>query len=90
MQSSGHKVFNIILAVLIAIIGWTFVVYNYDPDTDVRYNDVNIIYIGEDILAAQQVNISNPLFRTVIAHQLFLIGLDWRYLLICRERAFYH
>ena len=50
--------FNIILAFVIAVIGWAFVVYNYYPDTDVRYNDVPIIYIGEDMLADRGYGIS--------------------------------
>lgn len=51
--------FNIILAFVIAVIGWAFVVYNYYPDTDVRYNDVPIIYIGEEMLAERGYGISD-------------------------------
>ncbi len=51
MTEKGQKMFNIILALVVAIGAWFFVVYNYDPMTDVRYSGVPITYTGLDTLA---------------------------------------
>jgi YbbR domain-containing protein len=40
-----------IISLLIAIAAWVFVVYNYDPMTEVRYKDVPIQFEGEAALA---------------------------------------
>ena len=46
MTSQGRKVFNMILAILVAIAAWAFVVINFKPMTEVKYNDVPITYTG--------------------------------------------
>ena len=47
MTDNGRKMFNIILALLVSIAAWFFVVYNYDPMTSVRYSGVPITYMLE-------------------------------------------
>lgn len=51
MTEEGRKIFNMVLALLVAIGAWVFVVYNYDPMTDVTYREVPISYTGLDSLA---------------------------------------
>lgn len=51
MTDNGRKVFNIVLALVVSIAAWFFVVYNYDPMTNVRYSGVPITYTGLDTLA---------------------------------------
>ncbi len=45
------KVLSVLVATIIAIVGWVYVVYNYDPMTRVTYTDVPISFVGEDVLA---------------------------------------
>ena len=40
-----------ILAVAVAIAAWVFVIINYDPMTDITYNDVPVTFTGEEALA---------------------------------------
>ena len=42
---------NMVLAVLVAIAAWVFVVINYDPMTDITYSDVPVTFTGEEALA---------------------------------------
>lgn len=58
MTEKGHKVLNIILAFIVSVSGWTYVVYNNDPMTDVKYKDVPITFIGESTLANRGLGIS--------------------------------
>lgn len=51
MTDSNRKVFNIILSLVVATAAWFFVVYNYDPMTNVTYGGVPITYTGLDTLA---------------------------------------
>lgn len=51
MTDQGRKMFNIVLALIVATAAWFFVVYNYDPMTNVRYTGVPITYTGLDTLA---------------------------------------
>ena len=51
MTDKSRKVLNIILALLVSITSWIFVVYNYDPMTTVRYSGVPIKYTGLQTLA---------------------------------------
>jgi YbbR domain-containing protein len=51
MPGSNHKVFNIVLALVISVVAWTYVVYNYEPTTDVRYKDIPVVFTGEEDLA---------------------------------------
>lgn len=54
-----------VLAVLVAIAAWGFVVYNYDPMTLVRYTDVPVNYSGEDELAARGLAVSSSSLESV-------------------------
>lgn len=45
------KGLSVIIALLISITSWIYVVYNYDPMTRVTYQNVPITFIGEDTLA---------------------------------------
>ncbi len=51
MTDKGRKIFNIILALIVSTAAWFFVVYNYDPMTNVTYSGVPITYTGLDTLA---------------------------------------
>lgn len=46
MSDQTRKVVNIILALVVSIAAWIFVVYNYDPMTTEKYSDVPIKYTG--------------------------------------------
>ena len=51
MSDKGRKVLNIILALLVSMSAWVFVVYNYDPMTRERYLEIPVTYTGLDNLA---------------------------------------
>ena len=51
MISSPRKVIYSILALLVSLVAWVFVVYNYYPMTEVKYSEVPISYTGEEALA---------------------------------------
>ena len=51
MSSKGRKIFNIILALLVSMAAWVFVVYNYDPMTKEKYSGIPITYTGLENLA---------------------------------------
>jgi YbbR domain-containing protein len=56
---------NIILALLVSIGAWFFVVYNYDPMTSVRYAGVPITYTGLDTLANRGYAVSEANYKNV-------------------------
>lgn len=58
MTAKAHRVFNMVLAVLVSIGAWVFVVYNYYPMTEVRYSDVPVECTGEDALADRGLAVS--------------------------------
>ena len=51
MSEKGRKIFNIILALLVSMAAWVFVVYNYDPMTKEKYSGIPITYTGLETLA---------------------------------------
>lgn len=51
MTARGQKILNMVLAVLVAVGSWIFVIVNYDPMTDITYSDVPVTFVGEDALA---------------------------------------
>lgn len=59
MTSSNRRVLNIVLALLVALGAWMFVVYNYYPMTDVKYNDVPVSYEGQRELAERGLAVSD-------------------------------
>ena len=65
MTKSGRKVFNMVIAILVAIAAWVFVVYNYDPMTLVTYNDVPVVFTGEEDLADRGLSVSQTKNETV-------------------------
>ena len=65
MTDSGRKMFNIILALLVATGAWFFVVYNYDPMTSERYSGVPITYTGLDTLANRGYAVSEANYKNV-------------------------
>ncbi len=58
MSERGRKFLNIIIAIVVAIGGWIYVVYNNDPMTEVRYKDIPIAFVGEHDLANRGLGIS--------------------------------
>ena len=65
MTEEGRKIFNMVLALLVAIGAWVFVVYNYDPMTDVTYREVPISYTGLDSLANRGYAVAGSSHDTV-------------------------
>lgn len=51
MTAKGQQILNMVLAVLVALGAWVFVVYNYKPMTNITYKDVPVTYTGEEALA---------------------------------------
>lgn len=58
MSDSMRKVINIIIAIVVSIGAWTFVVYNNDPMTEVKYKEIPITFKGEDALANKGLGVS--------------------------------
>ena len=65
MTDNGRKMFNIILALLVSIAAWFFVVYNYDPMTNARYSGVPITYTGLDTLANRGYAVAEANYKNV-------------------------
>lgn len=65
MSDNGRKILNIVIAVLVSIGAWTYVVYNNDPTTEVRYKDVPITFEGEDALANNGLGVSQVSAETI-------------------------
>ena len=65
MTDKGHKIFNIILALVVSIGAWFFVVYNYDPMTSERYTGVPITYTGLDTLANRGYAVAEANYKNV-------------------------
>ena len=51
MTDSTRKVLNIVLALVVSMAAWIFVVYNYDPMTNVKYSGIPVTYTGLQALA---------------------------------------
>lgn len=51
MAEKNNKIFRMVISIITAAAAWLFVVYNYAPTIDVTYNDIPILFIGEDTLA---------------------------------------
>ena len=51
MSDKGRKIVNTILALLVSMAAWVFVVYNYDPMTKEKYSGIPITYTGLETLA---------------------------------------
>ena len=58
MKNSTRRLINIIMALLVSVAAWVFVVYNYYPMTDVTYNDVSLNFVGERALADRGLAVS--------------------------------
>ena len=58
MNDNIRKIINIIIAVVVSIVAWTFVVYNNDPMTEVKYREIPITFKGEDALANKGLGVS--------------------------------
>ena len=65
MTDQGRKMVNIVIALLVAISAWFFVVYNYDPMTNERYTAVPITYTGLDTLANRGYAVSEANYKNV-------------------------
>ena len=65
MTDRGRKMFNTILALLVATGAWFFVVYNYDPMTSERYSGVPITYTGLDTLSNRGYAVSEANYKNV-------------------------
>lgn len=65
MTDQGRRIFYIILALLVSIGAWFFVVYNYDPMTTERYTGVPITYTGLDTLANRGYAVAEANYKNV-------------------------
>ncbi len=65
MTDQGRRMFNIILAFIVSIAAWFFVVYNYDPMTTERYSGVPITYTGLDTLANRGYAVAEANYKNV-------------------------
>lgn len=65
MTDRGRKMVNIILALLVSIAAWFFVVYNYDPMTSAVYSGVPITYTGLDTLANRGYAVAEANYKNV-------------------------
>ena len=65
MTEKGRKILNIILALLVSAGAWTFVVYNYDPMTNVKYGNVPITFTGLETLANRGYAVSESSHESV-------------------------
>lgn len=65
MTDQGRRMFNIILALIVSIAAWFFVVYNYDPMTTERYSGVPITYTGLDTLANRGYAVAEANYKNV-------------------------
>lgn len=64
-NNSNRNLFHIIVAILMSVIAWTYVVYNFDPNIDVKYREVPIEFTGEDALASRGYGISSASRETI-------------------------
>ena len=51
MAKGDHTALKMLVAVLVSIIAWAYVVYNHNPMTNIRYTNVPVRVVGEDALA---------------------------------------
>lgn len=58
MTTDGRKIVNMIIAIVVSIVAWVFVVYNFRPMTQVRHSDVEVVFTGEETLAERGLAIS--------------------------------
>jgi len=65
MAGSTRKGLNIVLALLVAVSGWIYVIYNFNPTYDVMYRGVEIDFTGEETLAANGLALSDVSDTTV-------------------------
>ena len=65
MTDRGRKIFNIVLALLVSMAAWVFVVYNYDPMTKEEYTGIPITYTGLENLANRGYAVATANHETV-------------------------
>lgn len=65
MTTQARKIFNMVLAIVVAAGAWAFVVINYKPMTEVSYSDVPITYTGLVTLANRGYAVSGANYDTI-------------------------
>lgn len=65
MTNRNQKIFYSILSLILAIAAWVFVVYNYDPNTTVKYKDIPIAFEGESTLAGRGYAVSRASYDAI-------------------------
>lgn len=65
MGNRKRKTLNIILALTISFVAWIYVVYNYDSTCEMKYHDVPIKFVGEDVLADKGLSISKSSYNAI-------------------------
>lgn len=64
-DQSSLKFISVLFSLVIAIVSWIYVVYNYDPMTKVTYSDVPITFVGEDFLADKGFAVASASVDTI-------------------------
>lgn len=65
MTTQARKIFNMVLAIVVAAGAWAFVVINYKPMTEVSYSEVPISYTGLVTLANRGYAVSGANHDTI-------------------------
>ena len=65
MTEQGRRIFNMVIAILVSVGAWVFVVYNYKPMTEVRYTSVPVTYSGETALSDRGLAVNQTSDETV-------------------------
>ncbi len=65
MTTRNQKILYSIISLLLSIAAWLFVVYNYDPMTEVTYKDVPVRLKGESTLADRGYAVSDASIESI-------------------------
>ena len=65
MTDRSRRIINMVLAILVSVSAWIFVVYNYKPMTEVRYSSVPVRFTGEEALAERGLAVSEASDETI-------------------------
>lgn len=65
MGNSNRKTLNIVLALIVSFVSWIYVVYNFDPTCEMKYKEVPIKFVGEDVLADRGLCIAKSSYDAI-------------------------
>lgn len=64
-MSNKRRAFNITIAIIASIAAWVFVVYNFRPMTQIKHNDIKIVFEGEEALADRGLAVNESAEKNV-------------------------